>query len=237
LDYPVYIREFATCFQTKIACSLRQHSVDFNAVQSVAVHDEYNFKAIPFEDGDVVIDIGAHIGSVSLLLASLDARLKIYAYEPLPENVDLLRKNASMNGFANIHAFLLAVGGEEGRQKIYYGDEATESGRINHFIGNAYAPPSQQFYEADVTTLESIFLDNQIERCKLVKFDCEGAELDIVDACSAEVLNRIDYIIGEHHGMKREVFVEATKGLFEDVPCRWQTEGELGHFWLRRRDI
>ena len=235
MDYPVYTQKFDTCFKTTINCGLREGTADFNAVQSVAVQDEYNLKAISFEDGDVVIDIGAHIGSVSLLLASLDTRLEIYAYEPLPENVDLLRKNAVMNGFANIFPFLLAVGGKAGREKIHYGDEATESGRCHHFLGNAHGVPLKGFCEADVTTLEKIFLDNKIKKCKLVKLDAEGAELDILRACPLKVLRRIDYIVGEHHSVKREVVLKATRGLFVDVPCPWQTEVELGHFWFRRR--
>ena len=235
MDYPVYFQKFDTCFKTTINCGLRERTADFNAVQSVAVQDEYNLREIPFEEGDVVIDIGAHIGSVSLLLASLDTRLEIYAYEPLPENVDLLRKNAVMNGFTNIFPFLLAVGGEEGRKKIYYGDEATESGRCHHFFGNACGVPLKGFYEADVVTLAKIFLDNKIEKCKLVKLDTEGAELDILQACPLKVLRRIDYIVGEHHNVKREAILKATRGLFVDVPCPWQTEVELGHFWFRNR--
>jgi len=237
MDYPVYHQEFDTCFQTKLRFGLREGTADFNAVQSVAVQDEYDLRAIPFEDGDVVIDIGAGIGSMSLPLASLGKRLKVFAYEPLPENVDLLRENAHANGLANVRAFLLAVGGEEEKLKIYYGDEDTESGRCHHFTGNVYGVPLKGFCEADATTLERIFLDNKIKKCKLVKIDTEGAELAILQACPPKILKRIDYLIGEHHFVKRGVVFKATKGLFEDVPCPWQTEAELGHFWFRRRDL
>ncbi len=237
MDYPVYVREFDTCFQTKLRFGLREGTADFNAVQSVAVQDEYNLRAIPFEDGDVVIDIGAGIGSMSLAMASLNERLKVYAYEPLPENVALLRENALANGLANVRVFLLAVGGEEGKTKIHYGDEATESGRVHHFLGNALNVPLKGFCDADATTLERIFLDNRIKRCKLVKIDTEGAELDILRACPLKILRRIDYLIGEHHDVKRGVVLKATKGLFEDVPCPWQTEGELGHFWFKNKKL
>lgn len=235
MDYPVYSRQFTTFFKTKIVCGLRKGTADFDAVQAVAVQDEYNLKAIPFENRDIVIDIGAHIGSVSLLLASLDKKLKIYAYEPLPENVDLLQKNAFMNGFKNIFPFLLAVGGKEGKLKIYYGDESTESGKRHHFIGNPQATPGGEFYEADTITLEKIFLDNKIEKCKLVKLDPEGEEFNILQACPTEILKKIDYIVGEHHSIKRARVLDATKGLFEDVPCPHQRDIGTGHFWFKRK--
>ena len=237
MDYPIYTREFITVFGKKIVCGLREGTADFDAVQAAAVQDEYNLKAISFEDGDIVIDVGAHIGSVSLALATIDKKLIIYAYEPLPENVDLLQKNAFMNGLANIFPFLLAVGGKEGKLKIHYGNEETESGRRHHFIGNPHFVPQRGFYEADTTTLEKIFLDNKIEKCKLVKLDPEGEELNILQACPPEILKKIEFLAGEHHFVKRDKILEATKGLFEDVPCPWQSDTELGHFWFRNKEL
>lgn len=237
MDFPVYTREFTTFEGKKLIFGLREGTADFDAVQSVVVEDEYNLKAIPFQDGDICIDIGAHIGSVSLLLASFGKQLKIYAYEPLPENVEMIKKNAFMNGFGNIYPFLLAVGGKEGKLKIHYGDETTESGRRHHFIGNPNAVPWKGSYLADTTTLEKIFLDNKIEKCKLLKLDPEGEELNILEACPAEILKKIDYIVGEHHFVKRNKILQATKDLFEDITCPWQTDTELGHFWFRNKNL
>jgi len=237
MEYPVYNQEFITFWGKKLVVGLREETADFDAVQAVAVQDEYNLGAIRFEDNDACIDVGAHIGSVSLLLASLDKKLKIYSYEPLPENVDLLRKNAFQNGFSNIFPFCLAVGGKEGKLKIHYGNEETESGRRHRFIGNPNAVPWKGFYMADTITLEKIFLDNKIEKCKLLKLDPEGEELNILEACPPEILKKIDYIVGEHHFVKRDVILKATKGLFLDIPCPWQTETELGHFWFKNKNL
>jgi len=237
MEFLVYNKDFITCFGKKIVCGLREGTDDFDCVQAVAVEDEYNLKAIPFEDGDIVIDVGAHIGSVSLALATLDKKLKIYSYEPLPENIDLLKKNAFMNGCGNIFPFLLAVSNKIGKSKVYYMAESTEGGIKHHFIGNAYDFPKGAFYEVDTVTLEKIFLDNKIEKCKLVKLDPEGEELNILEACPPEILKKIDYIVGEHHFVKRDVILKATKGLFEDIACPWQTETELGHFWFKRKNL
>lgn len=44
--------------------------------------DIYGLDAIPFQPGDCVIDIGAHIGLVSMYLAKRWPFLRIHAFEP-----------------------------------------------------------------------------------------------------------------------------------------------------------
>ncbi len=46
-------------------------------------------------------------------------------------------------------------------------------------------------------TLDEIFDDNKIVRCKLLKIDCEGAEYEILP--NARALSRVDYLSGEFH--------------------------------------
>jgi len=237
-EYPVHPREFETVFGTRITVLLRDDTSDFNNVNAILDADEYNFKAVPFEDGDIVIDIGAHIGSASLLLASLGIpNMKILAYEPLPENVELIKQNARINNYKNIYVFPYAVNGKAGLLKIYYGDESTVSGRHHHFIGNSYGSPGGRSWTAPVVSLDDIFTVNRLEHCKLIKFDSEGEEVNTLQICSKEVLSSIDYLVGEHHNVKREKIVEITRGVFDDMPCPWQTEDLLGHFWFRRKGL
>lgn len=233
------IHEFSTCFGTNVRLFLRDDTADFNNASGILLADEYNFKAIPFEDGDVVVDIGAHIGSASLLLASLGLpNMRILAYEPLPENVELIRENAKLNGFnANIVAFEFSVSDKIKTLDIQYGDESTVSGRHHHFIGNAFAAPVGRVCKSSAVSLAWIFENAQIEHCKLVKIDPEGEELAILQACPKEVFSRIDYLVGEHHFQKREEILAATKGVFDDMPCPHQSDTALGHFWFKRKTL
>lgn len=227
------MKDFTTFFGTRITSLLRRGTQDFNVIPAIAVYDEYNLKAVPFNDGDVVLDLGAHIGGASLLLASINRNLRIYAYEPLPENVNLLKRNAKLNGFSNIFAYQLAISDKKEKMKIYYGDAATEVGRIHYFIGRHRGTPSDRYVEVDTITLEEIFSEHNIERCKLIKSDMEGNESNILKSCPYDVLKRIDYFVGEHHDATRKELLSYTRGLFEDVPCSWQTDGDTGHFWFR----
>lgn len=235
-EFPTYMQNFKTFFGTKISCLLREGTSDHSTIASITIEDEYNLKAVPFNDGDIVLDLGAHIGGLSLLLASLNRNLTIYAYEPLPENVELLKKNAESNGFSNIFAYQLAVSDKNEKVRIYYGDPATEIGRIHYFIGGACPSKllTDRYVEADTITLEQIFSEHGIERCKLIKSDIEGNELNIFKSCPYDVLKRIDYFVGEHHDATRKELLSHTRGLFEDMPCKIQNDGNFGNFWFRK---
>lgn len=216
---------------------LREGTADYNSIRSTVVEDEYDFKNFEFSEGDVVIDVGAETGGEMAVLGSLDKNLKIYSYEPLPENYTLVLEHIKRNRLDNIFPFCKAVGGKNGMVKIYYGDSKTESGRHHHFIGNAYSVPKDGYAEVEMVTLEKIFKDNNIKHCRLLKIDPEGAEYDILDQCPTEILDKIDYIIGEHHFHTRDKILQATKGLFIDLPCSWQSNTNLGHFRFKNKRV
>ena len=52
-------------------------------------------KLIP---GDVVVDVGAHVGVFSIIAALLYPGIKIYAFEPMPLNYMYLVKNVRTAG-------------------------------------------------------------------------------------------------------------------------------------------
>jgi FkbM family methyltransferase len=59
--------------------------------------------------GSLCIDAGANIGIVSLTLAAQRPDLKIIAIEPIPDNVNNLRKNVQVNGIENVEVVQAAV--------------------------------------------------------------------------------------------------------------------------------
>src|SRR3989442_798924 len=65
--------------------------------------------------GDTVYDVGANIGYVSLSLAKrVGPKGSVIAFEPVPRNVDLLRKNIEVNGLKNIQLFGFAASDRRG---------------------------------------------------------------------------------------------------------------------------
>ena len=149
----------------------------------------YDFGAIAWEPGDTVVDVGAHVGLVSIYLAKTYG-VRCYAYEPVPENFASLVKNVGANQ-AEVIPFNEAVTAD-GRDLTIY--EGTHSGEHGAFIDS----PVRGSYEATSTTLQAIFKDNNIKRCRLLKLDCEGAEHEIVANLGA-LHKRIDNVRGEIH--------------------------------------
>ncbi len=230
--YPIYTQNFTTFFGTKITCLLRRGTIDFNVIQATTVDDNYGLKRIPFDDRDVILDLGAYMGGVSLLLGSISKDLTIYAYEPVPENFKLLQRNIKLNGFSNVFPYQLAISHKKGKVKIYYGHSDTESGRVHYFVGGTSG--AEKYVEDPATTLEEIFSEHNIKRCKLIKTNIEGNELNILKNCPDDVLERVDNIVGQHHDVTRKELLSCTRGLFVDMPHKYNTDSQLGCFWFKR---
>ena len=71
--------------------------------------DEYQLGPIDFWPGDVVIDIGGHIGLFSCYLAKKYPFLKILAFEPIPVSYRMFRRNLTLNEVRNIRLYNVAV--------------------------------------------------------------------------------------------------------------------------------
>src|SRR5215471_10782016 len=65
--------------------------------------------------GDVVYDIGANIGYISLSLAKrVGSKGQVFAFEPIPQNFDRLRKNIEINNINNVQLLKVAASDRTG---------------------------------------------------------------------------------------------------------------------------
>lgn len=156
------------------------------------IETNYDLDSIPFEDGDRVIDIGAQVGIVSIYLAKKHPGIFIDAYEPSPENFARLWRNIKANNVTNVMLWNMAVTGD-GRDLELHGNPEQNSGGISAFTSNG----TGKSYTVPSVTLKEIFDPHYINRVKLLKIDCEGAEYEILEG--SDLLDRIDYLRGEFH--------------------------------------
>ena len=81
--------------------------------------------------GDVVLDIGAHIGYYTLLLArQVGHEGKVFAFEPEPGNFCLLQKNVRVNGYENVTLIPKAVAAAAGMARLYLDEDNAGDCRI-----------------------------------------------------------------------------------------------------------
>jgi FkbM family methyltransferase len=147
---------------------------------------------LDFKDGDIVIDIGAQVGIVSCYLGKKYPNIKILAFEPVKGNYDRLMRNIKENAINNVATFDMAITGD-GRDICMSGNVHENSGSCNIYGDTGENVKS--------LTLKNIFDTLDIDRVKLLKIDCEGAEYEILEAFP-ELLDRIDAIRGEIHPME-----------------------------------
>src|SRR5262249_2283143 len=154
--------------------------------------DEYGLWRIDFHPGDIVVDVGAHVGIFAIYLAKRHPDISVLAFEPDPVNFSNLLANIAANGVTNVIPHHLAVT-HDGRPFTLDTPPGHSGGAGGyHTTRDGYARST-----VDSITLDQIFDRYAIARCKLLKIDCEGAEYEILTNTS--VLDRVEWLSGEFH--------------------------------------
>jgi len=164
-------------------------STDIHIFTEIWLENVYlkNFK---IDENSTVIDIGSHIGLFSIYVAQKLKNCKILCFEPNLENYNMLKENIEMNSIKNISTFNNAVSSKSGNIKFYNSEKNFAANSIYEKVGEEILVQS--------TTLEDIIQKNNIQKCNLIKMDCEGAEYDILMHTSEKILEKIDNITLEY---------------------------------------
>lgn len=140
---------------------------------------------------DVIMDVGAHIGTFSILAARKVPKGRVYAIEASEDSFRLLCTNMVLNNLFNVFPYRLALSDSDGTISLFYDNENW---------GHSIVSPLTGKYEiVRSMSLESFMNKNGIVRCNFVKFNCEGAEFPIILGSSSHVLRRFEHILVLYH--------------------------------------
>lgn len=156
---------------------------------------EYRFPAAL--EPRVILDIGANIGVASIFLARRFPQARIYAFEPVPANVELLRLNTA--SYPRITACPMALGAADGDVEMHFSDDPHNFGG---FSFSAQGSDSNHKLRVQRRDIRAVLNELGIDQVDLIKIDTEGAEYDILTALTEDVLRRVTWITGELHGEK-----------------------------------
>jgi FkbM family methyltransferase len=170
--------------------SFRLRPEDRHIFYGVFARDEYSLNGFGPGSLDTVIDIGAHIGTFAVRAASIARR--VLSYEPMPENFALLTRNVER--FSHVRPFRMAVAGRRGKMELFLGGNPARNSMLER---RARSPRGA--ISVDCTTLADIFAERAVDRCALLKIDCEGAEYEILYTLPKELWPRIERICMEYH--------------------------------------
>ncbi len=121
--------------------------------------------------GMVVFDIGANVGYYTLLASKLvGTKGKVYAFEPDPNNLELLKKNVSLNNCSNVTIVKKALGEKE-ETAILSLDKA------NPGESSLAKTAGEEKVKVEVITLDKFIKQKKIQRADVIKMDIEGAEI------------------------------------------------------------
>lgn len=154
---------------------------------------EYRFpEKIPHP---LVLDIGANIGVTTLLLRDCYPTARILAFEPVEENLTVLRANASH--LPQVEIYALALGAQDEDRSLYHSDNPTNQGGYSLYeMGSDVLKPKKIRVESARRVLEEL----RVDRIGLIKIDTEGSEYEILTAMDSQLLRETGWILGELHG-------------------------------------
>lgn len=139
-----------------------------------------------------IVDIGANMGSFTVYAAMTNPDAQIYSFEPEKRNFDFLKQNIAINSLEKrVHAFPCAVSSSQGQRKM-----AIRSSPLNSLV---VENGENALQSVDCVSLQSVLSDQGLDTIDLLKMNCEGAEYEILENCSAADFARLRNIRLEYH--------------------------------------
>lgn len=165
---------------------------------------EVVFLLARIQPGDVVVDVGANIGLLTVLMAErVGPTGHVYALEPEARNVEILRRNLARNSLANVTVIPKAASDTSGCRTLHLSKTHAELHRMH---------PSrlcENTVEVESTTLDEL-LHAEDRPIAWVKIDVEGHELQVL------------------RGMRTIIERNPQIQLFMEFCPRWLDEGCTG---------
>jgi len=183
--------------------AFREGTSDWNTISACLRNpmadtgDEYH---LPSGLSGWALDIGAHIGSVTVGLLLDNPDLRVVAIEAVPANVELLRENLERNGVADRCVVVAgAAWSGSGSVTVEYGYTGSELAETHTWIGSVspwITGADRTYLEVPVVTLRDALALTDDAGFVWVKADCEGCEHRFLAGPELAHIGRIE---GEWH--------------------------------------
>lgn len=123
---------------------------------------------------DVILELGANIGYYVLIESTvLSDKAHIYAVEPGPQNVELLKKNIALNDISNIEVSHMAMSNQKGTAKLYLGQACNL-----HSLIDSSGTSDARYVEVRTDTVDDFLKDKK--PITFLRMDVEGYETEVI---------------------------------------------------------
>ena len=164
------------------------------------------------QHGDVVLELGAHIGYITLYLAYLAGDSgKVFVFEPGPDNFKYLSQNVANN--QNITAIQKAVSDTDGQLPFYVEDFTGQNNsliedfkglELNSERANLGGNYSYDTIMVDVVTIDAV-IPELAETVNFIKIDVEGVELKVLHGARQTIETQQPIVMVESIDTDQEV--------------------------------
>lgn len=141
-----------------------------------------------------IVDVGANVGRVSMVLCSYFPKADVYCFEPCVESYQELVRNFS--GARSVSCFKLALGKSIGEAILH-----TYTNNLCNTMSSGLQEDwlvSTGSEVVGVTTLDYIANQCGVDKIDLLKVDVEGCELDVIYGAHELLINRkVTFIYAE----------------------------------------
>jgi FkbM family methyltransferase len=140
---------------------------------------------------DVVLDVGAHIGTFALLSGKQVPHGRVIAIEASRETYNYLVANVALNKLDNVTPLHLALTDKRGSIRLHH-----DRKNWGHSV---MKPLSRRGEEVATASLANVLEDHGVARVDFAKFNCEGAEFPILLMASTATLEQIERMLVLYH--------------------------------------
>jgi len=196
--FPLHLKGMKFWFRKKAASS----SIDAY-LEIFRCNGHFEAKGFDGKKARVVIDVGANEGYYSMKLKKRSPKARIIAVEPIPETVEVLKKNLKANGFNDIEIMSLALGSKTCNAIFEFVPEISEIASKRIYIQPRPWLPKEWIKKVKVKqlTLDSLCAQKNVTQIDILKLDVEASEMDILRGAK-KMLPKINKIVIEWHSKK-----------------------------------
>jgi FkbM family methyltransferase len=174
----------------------------FYVFKEIFMEDFYSIddllKHIP--EVPTVVDVGGNVGYFSFLIASKRKGAKVFAYEPMIDNVKIFQSNLHRNKSLEERIKLkqkAVTGTEQSSISLFFDD--MDHNTVIASVYPEFSNANKREIRMEAVSLSRIIEENGLKSIDLLKMDCEGSEYPILYDSPASIWPFIQCLAIEVH--------------------------------------
>lgn len=158
----------------------------------------------------VFADVGANIGLHTLFLKNIYPELEVIAFDPSPFSWRYLEITLKVNNISKVRLEKIALSDSNGRESFHnWGEESSADSLKNT---NRVRGTKPNIIEVQTTRLDDFIVG--LPCPTVIKMDCEGAELSILNGAKQSIIKNKPLIMLEVHPINKKAYNVSNEAIF-----------------------